>query len=137
MAPPSTSRQLPRIEPTSEALTTSWRPSASAKIAMISSGALPKVTFTSPPTPGPALAESCSVASPISAAIGTIASAEAANTTEESTSAKCRAAATGTKTPRTNTGLTRAEAIGRLPRATGARAHPDYWSCFSSSSASP
>ena len=52
IAAPSTSRQLPRIDPTSEALTTSWRPSASAKIAMISSGALPKVTFTRPADAG-------------------------------------------------------------------------------------
>ena len=51
---PSTSRMLPMIEPTIDALTTSWSPSSSAKKAMISSGALPNVTFSSPPMPGPA-----------------------------------------------------------------------------------
>ncbi len=63
------------IEPTIEALTTSCRPSASANSAMISSGALPKVTFSRPPMPGPDLAASSSVARPISAAVGTIPSA--------------------------------------------------------------
>ena len=53
IAAPITSRMLPRIEPTSEALTTSCSPSLSAKKAMISSGALPKVTFRKPPMPGP------------------------------------------------------------------------------------
>ena len=41
------------IEPTIDALTTSWRPFSSAKKAMISSGALPNVTFRNPPMPGP------------------------------------------------------------------------------------
>ena len=53
IAAPITSRTLPRIEPTSEALTTSCSPSRSAKKAMISSGALPNVTFRKPPMPGP------------------------------------------------------------------------------------
>ena len=53
IAAPITSRMLPRIEPTSEALTTSCRPSSSAKRAMISSGALPNVTLSRPPMPGP------------------------------------------------------------------------------------
>ena len=39
---------------------------------MISSGALPKVTLSSPPIPGPERAASSSVARPISAAVGTI-----------------------------------------------------------------
>ncbi len=43
------------IEPTIEAFTTSCSPSLSAKNAMISSGALPKVTFRKPPMPGPGL----------------------------------------------------------------------------------
>ena len=43
---------------------------------MISSGALPKVTFRSPPIPGPERAASSSVARPISAAVGMIPSAE-------------------------------------------------------------
>ncbi len=63
------------IEPTIEALTTSWRPSFSANRAMISSGALPKVTFESPPIPGPDRAASSSVARPMSAAVGMIPSA--------------------------------------------------------------
>ena len=50
---PMTSRMLPRIEPTSEALTTSCRPLPSANSAMMISGALPKVTFSRPPMPGP------------------------------------------------------------------------------------
>ena len=69
---PSTSSTLPMIEPTIEALTTSWRPALRANRAMISSGALPNVTFSRPPIPGPDLAASSSVARPISAAVGTI-----------------------------------------------------------------
>ena len=53
IAAPITSRTLPRIEPISDALTTSCRPSRSAKKAMISSGALPNVTLRKPPMPGP------------------------------------------------------------------------------------
>ena len=67
------------IDPTIEALTTSCRPSPSANRAMISSGALPKVTFSSPPIPGPERAASSSVASPISAAVGMIPSAATVN----------------------------------------------------------
>src|SRR4051794_30529614 len=73
-----TSRMLPRIEPTSEALTTSCSPLTSAKNAMISSGALPKVTFSSPPIPGPDWLASSSVALPISAAVGMTPSADVA-----------------------------------------------------------
>ena len=50
---PRTSSELPRIEPSSDALTTSCRPAPSANRAMISSGALPNVTFSRPPMPGP------------------------------------------------------------------------------------
>ncbi len=39
---------------------------------MISSAALPKVTFRKPPMPGPERAASSSVARPISAAVGMI-----------------------------------------------------------------
>ena len=39
--------------PVSEPRTTSNRPSPTAKSAMISSGALPKVALRNPPTPGP------------------------------------------------------------------------------------
>ena len=60
------------IEPMIDALTTSWSPSASANMAMISSGALPKVTFSRPPMPGPERSASSSVARPISAAVGMI-----------------------------------------------------------------
>jgi hypothetical protein len=42
----------------------------SAKNAMISSGALPNVTFKKPPMPGPERVASSSVARPISAAVG-------------------------------------------------------------------
>ena len=59
-----------------EALTTSCRPFWSANSAMISSGALPNVTFSRPPMPGPARCASSSVARPISAAVGTTPSAE-------------------------------------------------------------
>ena len=66
------------IEPITEALTTSWSPAPSANRAMISSGALPKVTLSRPPIPGPERAASSSVARPISAAVGMIPSAETA-----------------------------------------------------------
>jgi hypothetical protein len=77
---PSTSRMLPRIDPTIEALTTSCSPAPSANSAMISSGALPKVTLRNPPIPGPDRAASSSVARPINAAVGTTPSADARNT---------------------------------------------------------
>jgi hypothetical protein len=44
---------LPAIDPTSDALTTSVRPSEMATSAMINSGALPKVALSNPPMPGP------------------------------------------------------------------------------------
>ena len=72
-----TSRMLPRIEPISDALTTSCRPSRSAKKAMTSSGKLPNVTFSRPPMPGPVRAASSSVARPMSAAVGITPSAAA------------------------------------------------------------
>ena len=50
-----------------------------AKKAMISSGALPKVTLSSPPIPGPARDASSSVARPIRAAVGMTPSAEVMN----------------------------------------------------------
>ena len=64
----------------SEALTTSCSPSPSAKRAMMSSGALPNVTFSRPPMPGPERAASSSVARPISAAVGMTPSAEVKKT---------------------------------------------------------
>ena len=81
IAAPRTSRMLPMIEPTIEAFTTSWRPSISAKKAMISSGALPNVTLSRPPMPGPVRAAIASVASPITAAHGITPSAAAPKTT--------------------------------------------------------
>src|SRR3954468_23662134 len=71
-----TSRMLPRIEPTSEALTTSCSPFSRANRAMISSGALPKVTLRSPPMTLPERSASSSVARPIIAAGGIRAIAE-------------------------------------------------------------
>jgi hypothetical protein len=50
---PRTRRRFPAIEPTSDALTTSVRPSETATSAMINSGALPKVALRKPPMPGP------------------------------------------------------------------------------------
>src|SRR3569623_1602289 len=52
-AAPRTSSEVPRIEPSSDALTTSCSPAPSANRAMMSSGALPNVTLSSPPMPGP------------------------------------------------------------------------------------
>ena len=100
IAAPITSRMLPMIEPTIEAFTTSWRPSSSAKNAMISSGALPNVTFSRPPMPGPVLAAIASVASPITAAQGITARAAALNTTTGDACASSSATAAGMKMPR-------------------------------------
>jgi hypothetical protein len=72
MAAPITRRMFPRMDPMIEAFTTSWRPSANANRAMISSGALPNVTFSRPPIPGPDRDASSSVARPIRAAVGTM-----------------------------------------------------------------
>jgi hypothetical protein len=91
---------LPMIEPTIDAFTTSWSPSRRAKKAMISSGALPKVTFRRPPIPGPVRAAIASVASPITAAQGITASAAAANTSTGPAWATSSATATGMKRPR-------------------------------------
>ncbi len=71
---------LPRIDPTIDALTTSCSPAPSANNAMMSSGALPNVTFRNPPIPGPERAASSSVARPINAAVGITPSADARNT---------------------------------------------------------
>ena len=56
--------------------TTFGSPSPIAKRPMISSGALPKLAFRNPPMPWPVCSAACSVASPISHASGTSASAE-------------------------------------------------------------
>ena len=88
------------IEPTSDAFTTSCSPSISAKKAMISSGALPNVTFRSPPIPGPVRAAIASVASPITAAHGITPSAAAREDQHGPACASSSAIATGMKTPR-------------------------------------
>src|SRR5215217_1626897 len=92
---------LPRIDPTSDALTTSCSPSPSANRAMISSGAFPNVTLSSPPMPGPDRAASSSVARPISAAVGITPSAEAKNTSAASASANRSTTAIGMNGTRT------------------------------------
>jgi hypothetical protein len=86
---------LPRIEPTIEALTTSCSPCPRAKRAMISSGALPKVTLRKPPIPGPERAASSSVARPISAAVGMIPNAAAAKISVAEAWANSSTTATG------------------------------------------
>ena len=53
IAPPETSSRLPRIEPVSDARTTSLSPLVSAMMPMISSAALPKVALSNPPQVGP------------------------------------------------------------------------------------
>lgn len=95
---PRTSSEFPITEPTSDALTTSWRPSRSAKKAMISSGAFPKVTFSKPAIPGPDRSESCSVASLISAAAGITASADEPKTSAADACPSFRPSASGMNT---------------------------------------
>ena len=72
---PRTSRRFPAIDPTSDALTMSVKPSEMATMAMINSGALPNVAFKKPPTPGPVWSARLSVASPISQESGSSAKA--------------------------------------------------------------
>ena len=67
----------------------------SANSAMISSGALPNVTFSRPPMPGPERAASSSVARPISAAVGITPSAELKKITTGETCARSSAIASG------------------------------------------
>ena len=100
IAAPITSRMLPMIEPTSDALTTSCSPSISAKKAMISSGALPNVTFRRPPMPGPVRAAIASVASPITAAHGITPSAAVTKISTGPACASSSPIAAGMKTPR-------------------------------------
>src|SRR6266446_6663270 len=72
---PKTSKRLETTLPASEPRTTCGRPPATAIRAMISSGALPKLAFSKPPTPAPVCSAACSVASPISHASGMSAAA--------------------------------------------------------------
>src|SRR5438132_2044983 len=76
MDSPRTSRMLPMMDPVIEAFTTLVSPLERAMAAMISSAALPKVAFKSPPSPSPTRAASSSVARPIQPATGMIASPE-------------------------------------------------------------
>ena len=69
----------------------------SANRAMISSGALPNVTFSRPPIPGPERAASSSVARPISAAVGMTPSAEAKKMTTAPACASSNTIAIGMK----------------------------------------
>ena len=85
------------IEPTIEALTTSCSPAPRAKRAMMSSGALPKVTLSRPPIPGPERTASSSVARPMSAAVGMTPSAEAKNVTTAPACASSKTIAIGMK----------------------------------------
>src|SRR5512143_4053629 len=70
---PKTKSRLPIMLPASDAFTRSVRPRSTASRAIISSAALPKVAFSSPPTWPPRVFASSSVASPIFAASGIIA----------------------------------------------------------------
>ena len=72
---PSTSRRFETMLPVIVPRTTPRSPSAIAIMAMISSGALPKLALRKPPIPGPVCSAACSVASPITHASGSSASA--------------------------------------------------------------
>ena len=63
-AKPNTRSELPRMDPTSAALTTFTRPARSAKMHTNSSGRLPSADCRMPVAPGPRRLPSCSVASP-------------------------------------------------------------------------
>ena len=80
-AAPSTSRMFETTLPASEPRTTPGRSSAMAMIAMMTSGALPKLALSNPPIRGPVCSPACSVASPISHASGTSEMAARANRT--------------------------------------------------------
>ena len=78
-----------------DARTMSSRPAFSATSAMISSGALPNVALSSPPTASPVRVASCSVESTISRAMGMIASAAEKKSTGAGTCARSSARETG------------------------------------------
>src|SRR6185312_5397261 len=90
---PRTRSVLPRIDPVIEAVATSSWPARMAKIVMISSAALPKVAFSTPPTLGPLLSPSCSVATPTIHASVSSASPDARNTAVLGAEARSSAAA--------------------------------------------
>src|SRR5213080_2334915 len=64
---------------------------------MINSGALPNITLSSPPIPGPERAASSSVALPISAAVGITPRADVPKTTDADAPARSSAIAIGMK----------------------------------------
>ena len=78
---PSTSRMLPIIDPVIDAFTSGYIAGPLARIIrpMINSAALPKLAFSSPPTPAPSVWARFSVARPITPAKGMIASPERRN----------------------------------------------------------
>ena len=75
-----------------EARTMSTYPALRATSAMMSSGALPNVAFSSPPTASPVRVAICSVARTIIAAIGTMASAAEKKTTGAGEAPMCSTA---------------------------------------------
>ena len=95
--PPSTSSALPITEPMIDAFTTSCSPACRAKNAISSSGRLPNVTLSRPPMPGPARSARCSVASPMSAAVGITPIAETAKISAAPACTSSSATATGMK----------------------------------------
>ena len=109
-AAPRTSKMFDATLPASEPRTTFGRPWLMARIAMISSGALPKVALRNPPIPGPVCSPACSVASPINQASGTSAHAATMNSTTSP--------APTTHLRRKTTGASASEAHKRF-RATG------------------
>ena len=119
---PENQQRIPDHRADQRGLDDLLRPSSSAKKAIISSGALPKVTFSSPATPGPDRAESCSVASLISAAAGTTANAEENKTSGGDAWASFNPTASGMNTLSEYTGRTRQQPRGdsaatRTPRS--------------------
>ncbi len=120
---PSTSSRFPRIEPVSDAFTTSISSSRIRKIAMTSSVTLPNVAFSRPPIRGPACSASSSVARPIVPASGTIAPAAVANVSSSLCSPKSASTDTGTSTSSHDVdGLTRT--ARNLPRRMPAELPP-------------
>ncbi len=73
-------------------------PALSATIAMMSSGALPKVALSSPPTASPVRVASCSVACTMRLAMGIMASAAEKNSSGAATPRCSSASVTGMNT---------------------------------------
>src|SRR5436190_17872561 len=100
---PRTSSVFPRIEPVMDAVATSSWPARIAKIVMMSSAALPNVAFRTPPTFGPELSPSCSVATPTIHASATSAAPESTKTAVFGASASERPTATAERIAATAT----------------------------------